>query len=129
MTHRVASDSESEDEVCIIKVRREVLAPQPNTDITRQPEEKETEEQEEELVLREIERNIEEPEKHIDEPKIDREHSLRRSTREKKRPVWHDSYAMTMRWREVSIENERMRLITDLISSNVFNVSKPLINK
>lgn len=53
--NRDTSESESIDEVCIIKVRREVLAPQLNTDITRQPEEIETEEQKEVSVLREIE--------------------------------------------------------------------------
>lgn len=96
---RDASDSEED-----IKV----LAPQPNTDIIHQPEE-----QEKVPVVREIERNIE-PE--------------RRSTREKKKPVWHDSYAMSQR--EVSAESERVRLITKLISSDVCKVTPPsLIQK
>lgn len=51
MRDRGASDSESED-MCIIKIRREVLTPQPNTDIIPQSEEMETEEQDE-PVLRE----------------------------------------------------------------------------
>lgn len=73
----------------------------------------ETKEQDKVPVLREIERNIE-PE--------------RISTSEKKRPVWHDSYAMSQR--EVSIEKERVRLITQLIASDVFNVTPPsLIQK
>lgn len=73
----------------------------------------ETKEQDKVPVLKEIEKNIE-PE--------------RRSTREKKRPVWHDPYAMSQT--EVNIENKRVRLITQLISSDVFNVTPPsLIQK
>lgn len=96
--------SDSEEDMYIIKV----LAPQPITDIIHQPEE-----QDKVPVVREIERNIE-PE--------------RRSTREKKKPVWHDSYAKSQR--EVSAESERVRLITQLISSYVFKVTPPsLIQK
>lgn len=40
---------------CIIKIRREVLAPQPYIDIIPQSEEMETEEHDKELVLREKE--------------------------------------------------------------------------
>lgn len=68
----------------------------------------ETKEQDKVPVLKEIEKNIE-PEK--------------RSTREKKRPVWHDSYAVSQR--EVSIGNKRVRLIAQLISSDVVNVTPP----
>lgn len=114
--------------IILLKVRREVLAPQPNTDIIRQPEEIESENQDKVPVLREIEKNIEEPENHRDEAEIEREYHLRRSTREKKRPIWHDSYAISQR--EVSIENKRVRLITQLISSNVLKVTSPsLIQK
>lgn len=91
--------NDSEEHMYIIKV----LAPQSNTDIIHQPEE-----QDKVPVVREIEKNIE-PD--------------RRSTREKRRPVWHDSYAMSQR--EVTAENERVRLITQLISSDVFKVTPP----
>lgn len=58
--------------------------------------------------------------------------SSKKINKRKKRPVWHDSYAMSQR--EVSIENERVRLITELISSwffkLIFNVTSPsLIQK
>lgn len=76
--------------MCIIKV----LAPQPNTDTTRHPEEMETEEQDKVPVLREIKRNIE-------EPKIERDLHLRKSTREKKRPAWHDSYAIIQKGKHI----------------------------
>lgn len=72
-------------------------------------------------VLREIKRNIEEPES-------EREFQCkRRSTRENQRPNWHDSSAISQR--EASIENERVQLITQLISSDVFKVTPPSLNQ
>lgn len=70
-------------------------------------------------VLREIKRNIEEPES-------EREFQCkRRSTRENQRPI--DSSAINQR--EVSIGNERVRLITQLISSDVFKITPPSLNQ
>lgn len=111
--NRDANDSESED-VCIIKV----LAPQPNTDTIRHSEEMDTEDQDRVPVQREIEKSIQEPE-------IERDLQLRKSTREKNRPVWHDSYAMSQI--EVSMANERVQLMTQLISSDVFKIASPTL--
>lgn len=100
--------------MCIIKV----LEPQPNTDTIRHSEEMDTEDQDRVPVQREIENSIQEPE-------IERDLQLRKLTREKKRPVWHDSYAMSQT--EVSMVHERVQLMIQLISSDVFKVASPAL--
>lgn len=109
--NRDASDSKSED-MCMIKV----LAPQPNTDTISHSEEMVTEDKDKVPV---------QIEKIIQEPEIERDLQLRKSTRKKKRSVWHDSYVMSQI--EVSRANERVRLMTQLISSDVLKVASPTL--